>query len=85
MSRTEAKARRKPISIINWMLTIILSIIPGVNIIGFIAMMIFAKNRSKKTFAAAALILCVLAAILFIAAFLFFGNKIVELVSRLNA
>ena len=84
MSRTEGRVRRKPVSIINWMLTIILSVIPGVNIISFIAMMIFAQNRSKKTYAAAAFILCVLLVVLVIAAFLFFGNEIVELVSKLN-
>jgi len=85
MSREEGRIRRKPVSIINWMLTIILSILPGVNFIGFIAMMIFAKNKSKKTFAAAALILCLLFNILFIAAFLFFGDEIVKLASQLNA
>lgn len=85
MSREEGRNRRKPVSIINWMLTIILSVIPGINIIGFIAMMIFAKNRSKKTFAAAALILCILFAVLFIAAFLVFGDEIVELAGKLNA
>ena len=85
MSRAEARAKRKPVSIINWMLTIIMSIIPGVNIIGFIATIIFAKNRSKKTYAAAALILCAVAIILTIAAFLIFGDKIVELAEKLNA
>lgn len=85
MSREEGRIRRKPVSIINWMLTIILSVIPGVNLIGFIVMMIFAKNKSKKTFAAAAFILCLLAAILFIAAFLIFGDEIVKLASKLNA
>lgn len=85
MSREEGRIRRKPVSIINWMLTIILSVIPGVNLIGFIAMMIFARNKSKKTFAAAALILCLLFAVLFIAAFLIFGDEIVELASKLNA
>lgn len=85
MSREEARTRRKPVSIINWMLTIILSVIPGVNILGFIGMMIFARNRSKKTYAAAALILCVLFAILFVAAFLVFGDEIVELAGKLNA
>lgn len=85
MSREEGRIRRKPVSIINWMFTILFSIIPGVNIIGFIATIIFAQNRSKKTYAAAALILCVLFAVLFVAAFLFFGTEIVELAGRLNA
>lgn len=85
MRREEGRVRRKPISIINWMLTIIISVIPGVNIIGFVVMLIFARNKSKKTFAAAALILCALAVVLFIAAFLIFGDQIVELASKLNA
>ena len=84
MSRSEERSRRKPISIINWMLTILLSIIPGVNIIGFIAMMIFSKSRSKKNFAAASLILIVLAAVLFVAAFVVFGDEIVEFAKKLN-
>ena len=48
MSREEGKIRRKPVSIINWMLTIILSVIPGVNLIGFIVMMIFAKTSPRR-------------------------------------
>ena len=84
MSRREDKPRRKPVSVINWMLTLIVSAIPGVNILGFILMMIFAKNRSKRTFAVAALLLCVIFAVLFIAAFLVFGDKIVEFARSLN-
>jgi len=85
MSRSEERIKRKPISIINWILTILLSVIPGVNIIGFIAMIIFAKNRSKKNFAIASLILIVLLAVLFVAAFLVFGDQIVEFAKGLNA
>jgi len=84
MSRLEERTRRKPVSVINWMLTILLSIIPGLNIIGFIAMIIFAKNRSKKTFATASLILILLAAVLFVAAFIVFGDQIVEFAKQLN-
>ena len=84
MSREEGRIRRKPVSVINWMLTIILAVIPGVNIISFIATIIFARNRSKKTFAIAALILILLFIALFIAAFLIFGDKIVELAGKLN-
>ena len=84
MSRREDKPRKKPISILNWMLTIIVSIIPGINIVGFIAMMIFAQNRSKKNFAAAALLLTVIFAVLFVAAFLIFGDQIVEFTRTLT-
>ena len=85
MSREEGRIRRKPVSIVNWMLTIILAVIPGVNIISFVATLIFAQNRSKKSFAAAALILCAVFAVLFVAAFLIFGDQIVELAGKLNA
>ncbi len=84
MSRSEEKSRRKPISVINWILTILFSIIPGINIIGFIATIIFAKSRSKKNYAIAALVLVLLAAVLFVAAFLVFGDKIVEFAKNLN-
>lgn len=85
MSRTEDKPRRKPISILNWMLTLFVSAIPGVNIIGFVVMAIFAQNRSKRTFAGAALILTGIFAVLFVIAFLIFGDQIVEFARKLNA
>lgn len=52
-----ARTKKTPkISILNWMGTLLLCSIPGVNIIAFICFMIFAKSPSKKTFAAAMLI-----------------------------
>ena len=85
MSRTEDKPRRKPISILNWLLTLFVSAIPGVNLVGFVVMAIFAKNRSKRTFAGAALILTGIFAVLFVVAFLIFGDQIVEFARKLNA
>lgn len=85
MSRTEDRPRRKPISILNWMLTLFVSALPGVNLVGFVLMAIFAKNRSKRTFAGAALILTGIFAVLFVAAFLIFGDQIVEFARSLNA
>lgn len=85
MSRTEDKPRRKPISILNWMLTLFVSAIPGVNLVGFVVMAIFAKNRSKRTFAGAALILSGIFVVLFVIAFLIFGDQIVEFARSLNA
>lgn len=84
MSRTEDRPRRKPISILNWMLTLFVSALPGVNLVGFVLMAIFAKNRSKRTFAGAALILTGIFAVLFVAAFLIFGDQIVEFARSLN-
>ena len=84
MSRKENRIRRKPISILNWMLTIIIAVIPGVNVLGCLGMLIFDKNRSKKNFAAAALILMVIFAVLFLLAFLIFGDQIVALTKQLS-
>lgn len=85
MSRTEDKPRRKPISLLNWMLTLFVSAIPGVNIVGFVVMAIFAKSRAKRTFAGAALILTGIFIVLAVAAFLVFGDQIVEFTCNLNA
>ena len=84
MSRSSERIKRKPISVINWMLTVLLSVIPGINVVGFIAMIIFAKNRSKKNFAIASLLLCTIFAVLFVAAFVLFGDQIVEFAKGLN-
>lgn len=84
MSRSSERIKRKPITVANWMLTVLLSVIPGINIIGFIAMIIFAKNRSKKNFAIASLLLCIIFAVLFVAAFVVFGDQIVEFAKKLN-
>jgi hypothetical protein len=48
------------ISVLNWMGTLLLCAIPGVNLIAIICFAIFAKSASKKTFAAAMLIWTVL-------------------------
>lgn len=85
MSRTEDKPRRKPISILNWLITLFVSVIPGVNLIGFVVMAIFARNRSKRNFAGAALILTGTFVVLFVVAFLIFGDQIVEFTRGLNA
>lgn len=51
-----AKKTKGKISILNWMGTLFLTSIPGVNLIALICFLIFAKSSSKKTYAAAALI-----------------------------
>ncbi|MGI6238748.1 MAG: hypothetical protein ACOYI5_03870 [Christensenellales bacterium] len=79
MNRSEdAPVRKRGISLINWMGTLILTAIPGVNILALILMMVFAKSRAKRTFAGAALILMAIGVILTFAAFLIFGAQLVE-------
>lgn len=76
--------RKKGISVINWMLTLLVSAIPGVNIIFFILTLIVGKARSKRTYAAAALILTGIFLVLICAAFVVFGDQIVEFAKKLN-
>lgn len=58
-----AKAKRSRVSFLNWMITLLLCAIPGVNIITAICFLIFGKEPSKKTFAAAVLVWNILIAI----------------------
>lgn len=76
--------RKKGISVVNWMLTLLVSAIPGVNLIFFILTLIVSKTRSKRTYAAAALILTVAFLALSAAAFVVFGDEIVEFARKLN-
>jgi len=77
MSRNDGEPiRRKGVSVWNWLGTLILSLIPGVNVLFFIVTILFAKTRAKRNFAIAALILMVLVAALSFAAFLIWGNAI---------
>ena len=78
MSRTDDTPRRRGISVLNWMGTLILTSIPGVNIIALILFAALSKSRSKRTFAGAALILMAICAILAIAAFMVFGDWLTE-------
>ena len=63
--------KNKKVSVWNWMGTIILMGIPGVNIIASILFIIFAKAQAKRSFCIAWLILAVVAFVLICAAFLF--------------
>lgn len=53
MARTKKSTK---ISTLNWMGTLLLCAIPGVNLIAIICFMIFAKSPSKRSFATAMLI-----------------------------
>lgn len=60
MARSEKSSRKSRISVWNWMGTLILCGIPGVNVIALILFIIFAKSASKRNFAIAMLVLWVL-------------------------
>ena len=63
-----ARSKKNRVSVLNWMGTLLLCCIPGVNIIAAICFLIFGKSASKRTFAGAvllwALILAVVTAVL---------------------
>ena len=83
MARTE-KSKSKKVSVWNWMGTLILCSIPGVNIIALILFIILAKAPAKRSFAIAALILMILAFALVFAAFLIFPDELARLAAQLR-
>lgn len=58
-----ARVKKNRISVLNWMGTLLLCAIPGVNLIATICFLIFAKSPSKKSFALAMLLWMLIAAI----------------------
>ena len=79
------KTRSNRVSVLNWLGTLFLSIIPGVNIIAWILFIIFCKPQPKRSFAIAAIVLSVLLCVLVIAAFFVFGDQLVEWAQKLAA
>ena len=77
------KMRSNRVSVLNWLGTLFLSIIPGVNIIAWILFIIFCKPQPKRTFAIAAIVLSVLLCALVIAAFFLFGDQMAEWAHKL--
>ena len=78
MSRAaERMAREQQISVINWMLTLLVSMIPIVNLIVWIAWQFMPVKKVRKRFALAALLLTVLLAVIFFVCFMAWGSQIV--------
>ena len=71
-------------SILNWMGTLILLGIPGVNLIFLILSIIFAKTSAKRNFAIAALLLMVLSVVLLCAAFVAFPDYFTRMAQSLR-
>ena len=69
-----ARNRNNRPSVLNWMGTLILYAIPGVNLIFLILSAIFAKSSAKRHFAIAGILLMVLCLILTCAAFAVFPD-----------
>jgi len=83
MARTE-KTKNKKISIINWMGTLLVCGIPGLNLVALILFIIFAKNPSKRSFAIASLLWMILVLALICAAFLVFPAELSEFAAYLR-
>ena len=76
MARAENIKKYRKVSVWNWMGTLIIMAIPGVNIIATILFIIFAKAQAKRSYAVANLILALVITALFCAAFIIFGQEI---------
>ena len=79
-----AKSGKNRPSILNWMGSLILYAIPGVNLIFLILTIIFAKSGAKRNFAIAGLILMVLCLVLTFAAFAIFPDFFTDLGQRIR-
>ena len=75
--------KRQP-SVLNWMGSLILYSIPGVNLIFLILSAIFAKSTGKRNFAIAGILLIVLCAILVFVAFMVFPDFFTKLTETMR-
>jgi len=73
ISMARSNSKRQP-SVLNWMGTLILYAIPGVNLIFLILSAIFAKSTSKRSFAIAGILLIIISALLTFLAFMIFPD-----------
>lgn len=78
------KSRSKRVSVWNWLGTLILLGIPGVNLIALIAFLILSKAQAKRSFCVAYLILLVLAVALVCGAFLAFPKELSDFANQLR-
>lgn len=81
MARSSSK--RQP-SVLNWMGSLILYSIPGVNLIFLILSAIFAKSTGKRGFAIAGILLIILFALLTFAAFMIFPDFFTKLTQTMR-
>lgn len=85
MARTEkSKQKKTKISVWNWLGTLALSAVPGVNLIAWILFLIFSKNQNKRSFAVGCIVLTVILAVLVCAAFVAFPGQLSRLAEALR-
>ena len=74
-----AKNGRNRPSVLNWMGTLILYAIPGVNLVFLILSAIFARSSAKRSFAIAGILLIAISALLTFIAFMVFPDFFTKL------
>ena len=79
----KSNVKRQP-SVLNWMGTLILYAIPGVNLIFLILSAIFARSSGKRGFAIAGILLILLCAVLVFAAFAIFPDFFTRLTETMR-
>lgn len=82
MTRTKKSSN---VSILNWMGTLLLCAIPGVNLVAILCFIIFGKSPSKKSFAWALLLWTALILVAAVALLALFPNEAAELSALLRA
>lgn len=80
-----AKKTKTKISVLNWMGTLLLLSIPGVNLISIICFLIFAKSPSKRSFIVALILWALIAVILAVAVLLAFPEELGQAADLLRA
>lgn len=71
-------SEKRRVSVINWLGTLILYAIPGVNLIALILMASLSKAQAKRAFAIAGILLMIVTALLIVSAFLFFPEQLLR-------
>ena len=79
-----ARSGKNRPGVLNWLGTLILFSIPGVNLIFLILTIIFARSSAKRNFAIAGILLMLLFAALILAAFIFFPDYLATLTASLQ-
>ena len=79
------KKSKNRVSVWNWLLTLLLMAIPGVNLITLICILIFAKAQPKRNYAWAVLIWAVLITAGTVAALLIFPEQLSTFADTLRA
>lgn len=80
-----SKKEIRKVSFINWVITLIFSAIPGVNIIFFLFTIGCARNASKRSYAVAALVLTLIFTIAACVMVFCFGDTVAEWANKLTA